>query len=94
MQTIDAGRVEVTDLEAWLEHECGCEPPHNYTPFSGEVVYYSLGTLCGMGRKVCKNAGDSDLMMLAERPFDWCADCFDKGLGEVEIVDCWRIIPI
>jgi len=38
MQPVDAGALEVTELESWLDAECPCEVPHQDSTCTG-VVY-------------------------------------------------------
>lgn len=84
MLTSDAGLLEVTELEAWLEGDLKCQMQHGKEGCSIHVV--ARGVSCATAINVCENGRSWHLQKMAE---GWkCAEC--KKFA----ADCWRIIPI
>ncbi|UXO93882.1 hypothetical protein Pan2_63 [Pseudanabaena phage Pan2] len=83
MQQIDAGALEVTELESWLDAECPCEAKHSNTTCSEVVVARAI---CCVGSvKCCQNWVVFKLEQMSR------ARCRDCGRAAEK---CWRIIPI
>ena len=53
MQQVDAGVLEVAELESWLDAECRCEAKHVQTPCS-EVVIARI-VACSRDFRCCQN---------------------------------------
>lgn len=85
--TETAGTVEVTELESWLEGECGCEVEHVKSVCSIEVTHLSIAK-CepGVHYRVCLNA-----FKLAE---GWAKTGVTCHNCDAKIADCWSHIPI
>ena len=84
MQPVDAGALEVTELESWLDAECPCEAKHVHTPCS-EVVIARIVS-CSRDFRCCQ----SWVVLITARMASElrCPSC--KNYAS----DCWRIIPI
>lgn len=84
MQQVDAGALEVTELESWWNAECPCEAKHIKTPCS-EVVIARIVS-CSRDFRCCQNWVVAVTARMAAGRI--CRSC--KRPAE----DCWRIIPI
>lgn len=84
MQQVEAGTVEVTELESWLDVECPCEAIHTRTACS--VLVVARATWCEPSLLICQSSAVATLDRMS-----WgvlCAECKRPAK------DCWRIIPI
>lgn len=79
-----AGVTEVTELESWLDRECGCEIQHEIRPCSFRAV--AVLRSCTPNERCCQNG----VTTLREKMLigGLCWDC-DRPVSE-----CWQIIPI
>lgn len=84
MQQVEAGVVEVTELESWLDAECPCEFIHK-TRTVCTVLVVALMVGCTKQVRVCQSAA---IFKMESMKLVNCARC------HLPAEDCWRIIPI